>query len=78
MDDLTTDHSPTAWKRREAGLAIRLRDVSVVCRRCNSERGAARGELAHQHDRWTRHRSQLDELVDELRDDDEDELDRFT
>ena len=41
-DDLTTDHSPEAWKRKERGLAIRLEDVSVVCRACNSRRGAAR------------------------------------
>lgn len=42
-DHLTTDHSPTAWQRRDAGLPIRLEDVDVVCKWCNSERGAARG-----------------------------------
>ncbi|HLS32341.1 MAG TPA: hypothetical protein VK039_02020, partial [Brevibacterium sp.] len=68
-DDLTTDHSPQAWERRAAGLPIRLRDVSVVCRRCNSERGAARGADAAQHDRWTRHRTELERLVDDLEDD---------
>jgi 5-methylcytosine-specific restriction endonuclease McrA len=41
-DDLTTDHAPEAWRRRARGLAIRLVDVDVVCRRCNSARGAAR------------------------------------
>lgn len=41
-DDLTTDHSETAWKRHEAGLSIRLRDVDVVCRSCNGKRGRAR------------------------------------
>ena len=26
-DDLTADHSPEAWRRKEAGLVIRLKDV---------------------------------------------------
>ena len=47
---LTADHSVEAWKRKAAGKVIRLRDISVVCRRCNSERGAARGEKAS--DQW--------------------------
>lgn len=42
-DDLTADHSPEAWRRHEARLPIRLQDVDVVCRTCNSKRGAARG-----------------------------------
>lgn len=41
-DDLTTDHSPEAWKRKAAGKTIRLRDVAVVCRSCNAKRGRAR------------------------------------
>lgn len=41
--DLTADHSPEAWTRHELGLPLRLVDVDVVCRRCNSERGPARG-----------------------------------
>ena len=41
-DDLTTDHSPEAWRRRDAGLVVRLADVDVVCRSCNSKRGRAR------------------------------------
>lgn len=41
-DDLTTDHTPEAWRRKAAGKAIRLQDVAVVCRSCNSIRGAAR------------------------------------
>ncbi|WP_409485131.1 hypothetical protein [Arsenicicoccus dermatophilus] len=40
--DLTTDHSPRAWERKAAGLPIRLEDVAVVCRSCNSKRGRAR------------------------------------
>lgn len=40
--DLTTDHSPEAWKRKSAGLQIRLQDVRVLCRSCNSKAGAAR------------------------------------
>lgn len=41
-EDLTTDHSPTAWARKAAGKPIRLRDVDVVCRSCNGKRGRAR------------------------------------
>lgn len=40
--DLTADHSPEAWRRRERGLPIRLSDVDVVCRSCNVDRGPAR------------------------------------
>ena len=43
-DDLTCDHLPEAWRRHERGLPIRLQDVDVVCRSCNSARGAARGD----------------------------------
>lgn len=49
-DDLTSDHTEDAWTRREAGKVLRLQDIAVVCRRCNSERGAARGEKAS--DQW--------------------------
>ena len=41
-EDLTADHSETAWRRRAAGKPIRLRDVDVVCRSCNAIRGPAR------------------------------------
>lgn len=41
-DDLTCDHSPEAWDRKSRGLAIRLQDVDVCCRSCNSRRGRAR------------------------------------
>ena len=41
-EDLTADHSETAWERHDAGLAIRLEDIEVVCRPCNGRRGAAR------------------------------------
>lgn len=41
-EDLQCDHSPQAWARKAAGKAIRLRDVDVVCGRCNRRRGAAR------------------------------------
>lgn len=43
-EDLTTDHSPEAWERHEQGKVIRLQHVDVLCRSCNSKRGAARGE----------------------------------
>lgn len=42
VDDLTSDHLPSAWVRHQAGLAVRLEDVEVVCRGCNARRGAAR------------------------------------
>jgi len=42
--DLTADHTVEAWKRKEQGKTIRLQDIDVVCRVCNSERGQARGE----------------------------------
>ena len=42
QEDLTTDHSEEAWQRKARGLAIRLRDVTVLCRSCNAKKGAAR------------------------------------
>lgn len=41
-EDLTTDHSERAWKRRAEGKAIRLRDVDVLCGPCNVARGSSR------------------------------------
>lgn len=49
-EDLTCDHTPTAWQRKAQGKAIRLRDVDVLCRACNSRKGAARqarGDTPH-------------------------------
>lgn len=43
-DNLTADHSTTAWERYYAGKTIRLQDIDVVCVDCNSARGQARGE----------------------------------
>lgn len=40
--DLQTDHSEDAWRRKAAGLPLRLRDVEVVCGPCNRARGAQR------------------------------------
>lgn len=48
VHDLTADHTPEAWRRKERGQAIRLQDIDVVCRRCNAERGAARGARTRQ------------------------------
>ena len=45
-DDLTADHSPEAWRRHDAGKPVRLCDIDVVCRRCNSRRGPARPSAA--------------------------------
>lgn len=41
-EDLTVDHSPEAWRRQARGLSIRLCDVQILCRSCNSRKGAAR------------------------------------
>lgn len=41
-EDLTTDHTEEAWRRKEQGLPIRLEDVDVLCRPCNSSKGRAR------------------------------------
>lgn len=66
-DDLTADHSVEAWRRHDEGKTIRLQDVAVVCRRCNGERGAARGDRAGQHARWEQSTvDQLDDLADTL------------
>lgn len=67
--DLTADHSAEAWLRHERGQVVRLRDVAVVCRRCNAERGAARGARGHEHARWER--PDLAQLAQELEDDDD-------
>jgi hypothetical protein len=40
--DLTTDHSPEAWRRKAQGKPIRLVDVDVVCASCNARRGRQR------------------------------------
>lgn len=37
--DLTTDHLAEAWRRYNSGRVIRLTDVDVVCRECNTARG---------------------------------------
>ena len=52
--NLTADHLPTAWERKEQGLSLRLQDVEVVCAPCNKKRGSSRpgtprGERASQH-----------------------------
>lgn len=45
-NDLQTDHTPQAWARKNAGLAIRIEDVDVLCGPCNRDAGAARGPHA--------------------------------
>lgn len=42
-EDLTTDHLPEAWAAKEAGKTVTLAMVDVLCRACNTRRGAARG-----------------------------------
>jgi 5-methylcytosine-specific restriction endonuclease McrA len=46
VDDLTTDHSPEAWAAKAAGKRITLNMLTVLCRPCNSAKGAARGNNA--------------------------------
>jgi 5-methylcytosine-specific restriction enzyme A len=41
-ENLSTDHKPSAWKRKAEGKPIRLRDVDVVCLSCNVKRGTSR------------------------------------
>lgn len=48
-EDLTADHSIRAWTRRAAGKPIRLQDIDVLCRKCNTKRGAARGDKVKRH-----------------------------
>lgn len=40
--DLQADHTPEAWRRRAAGLRVRLQDIQVLCGRCNRMAGDAR------------------------------------
>jgi 5-methylcytosine-specific restriction protein A len=42
--DLTGDHSPEAWQRKAEGKPIRLQDIDVLCRSCNTKRGKQRPE----------------------------------
>jgi len=42
VDDLSADHSEVAHERQARGLAVRLVDVDVLCRPCNSKRGRSR------------------------------------
>ena len=48
-EDLTADHTVEAWERIAAGKTIGLEHVDVVCRTCNTDRGAARGDNIPQH-----------------------------
>lgn len=64
-DHLTTDHSPEAWRRREAGLPIRLEDVDVVCVWCNSDRGPARGPDAVERPTMGSQAAELEQLTDD-------------
>lgn len=41
-EDLQADHTPEAWRRKERGLAIRLKDIQVLCGPCNRRAGEAR------------------------------------
>lgn len=75
-DDLTTDHSPQAWERRERGLTIRLEDVDVVCSTCNGERGAARGPDAMDRPTMGSELAELESMAEDLEDLVPDDLDQ--
>lgn len=45
-EDLTLDHSVQSWEAAEAGRTIPEESLAVVCRRCNVDRGPARGPEA--------------------------------
>lgn len=49
-ENLTADHLPVAWERKEQGKTIRLQDVDVVCGPCNSKRGSSRPGSARARD----------------------------
>ena len=49
-EGLTTDHTPEAWSRKDAGLPIRITDVDVVCNPCNIRRGSSRTGTTRGHD----------------------------
>lgn len=68
-EQLTTDHSPQAWARRDAGLSIRLSDVLVLCQRCNNAAGPARGPAAVEHRTNADDAAALDALADDVPDD---------
>lgn len=40
-NNLTVDHSPRAWARLAASLPLRLADVAVLCRTCNTQAGSS-------------------------------------
>lgn len=42
VENLTTDHSEEAWRRKAAGKVIRLCDVTVLCGPCNTRAGSSR------------------------------------
>lgn len=46
-EDLTTDHLPSAWRRKAEGKAIRLKDVRVLCNDCNVDAGTSRPAENH-------------------------------
>lgn len=67
-DQLTADHSPAAWQRQAEGKPIRLEDIDVVCRRCNAERGPARGSDAIERPTIGTRRAELGELTEDMDD----------
>lgn len=56
--DLTTDHLPEAWERKARGQTIRLCDVRVLCRGCNTAAGTSRPGEGDLPDEARDHRGQ--------------------
>ena len=67
-EDLTADHSPRAWERYDSGRAVRLDDIDVVCRECNTLRGEARGGRDRMHPTMADGRRDLEALAAGLED----------
>lgn len=67
-EDLTGDHSPRAWERYDSGRAIRLEDIDVVCRECNTLRGEARAGRERKHPTMADGLKDLEVLADGLQD----------
>lgn len=54
-DQLTVDHTPGAWQKRERGDRLTLADfaaglLSVECLQCNVAKGHARGSAVERQD----------------------------
>jgi hypothetical protein len=56
-EDLTGHHTAEAWRRRDAGLPIRLSDIDALCRDCSARTGDPRATEQQGPARATRPRA---------------------